>query len=164
MNHPPTLLTRAAGGRDAQRIAALCAELGVSVPVAAVRERLVLLDHQEHEIGTAVRAVEGVVGWVEVHREDTIASGRRCRVTTLVVDERVRRQGIGRALLAWAERWARTRGCGEIYLTSGAAAQETHAFCERLGWRDRATTREHVKRVGALPALGFPADAARQSR
>jgi hypothetical protein len=57
MNHPPTLLTRAAGGRDAQRIAALCGELGVSVPVAAVRERLVLLDHQEHEIGTAVRAL-----------------------------------------------------------------------------------------------------------
>jgi GNAT superfamily N-acetyltransferase len=164
MNHAPTLLTRAAGGSDAHRIATLCFEMGWPVSVSAVHERLVLLDRTEHAIGVAVRAREGLIGWVELHREESLLTGRRCRVTSLVVDERARRQGVGRALLAWAERWARTHGCEQLHLASGIAAQATHAFCRSLGWQEGATVREHVRRVTPLPALGFPTTEAPQAR
>src|SRR5512144_891150 len=104
MTEATTFQMRHAGGSDARRIAVLAQQLGYPVPVATVHQRLVLLDPAEHAVGVAVRTKEGVVGWVEVRLEETLTSGRRCRVTGLVVDDAFRRQGVGRALLGWADR------------------------------------------------------------
>jgi aminoglycoside 6'-N-acetyltransferase I len=50
------------------------------------------------------------------------------------VDQSVRRQGVGRALIRAAEDWARSRGCTEIASDTeveNAGSQEAH---ERLGY------------------------------
>ncbi|HVG93593.1 MAG TPA: GNAT family N-acetyltransferase [Planctomycetota bacterium] len=164
MTEATTYQLRNAGGSDAKRIAALAQQLGYPVPVTTVHQRLVLLDPAEHAIGVAARMKEGVIGWVEVCLEETLTSGRRCRVTGLVVDQAARRQGVGRALLGWAERWARTHGCDELYLTTNEQRQEAHAFYERLGWHLRKTSHVFAKGAGPLPALGFPTEEQRMSR
>ena len=164
MTEATTYQLRNAGGSDARRIAVLCQQLGYPVPVTTVHQRLVLLDAAEHAVGVAARTKEGVIGWVEVRLEETLTSGRRCRVTGLVVDETSRRQGVGRALLGWAERWARTHGCDELYLTTNEQRRDAHAFYERLGWSRRKTSHVFAKGAGPLPALGFPTEEQRMSR
>ncbi|MFI0483915.1 GNAT family N-acetyltransferase [Actinomadura sp. 9N215] len=63
-------------------------------------------------------------------------SGRRGRLVALVVDDAVRGQGIGRALLEAAERSARDLGCRDMEITSSRRRVAAHAFYTRLGYAD----------------------------
>lgn len=139
---------RRAAATDAHGIAALSKELGYPLPVSTARERLVLLRGTEHEIAVAVHPRQGVVGWVEVRVEESLTSGRRCRVLGLVVASDARRGGIGGTLLGWSEGWARSRGCAELYVTSNAARKEAHAFYPARGWRLHKTSRVYVRSTG----------------
>ncbi len=56
------------------------------------------------------------------------------RITELVVDQRHRRRGIGRTLVAHAEREAAAAGCEIIELTSALDRTEAHAFYRSLGF------------------------------
>jgi len=60
---------------------------------------------------------------------------RRAHVEALVVDERHRRAGVGRSLMAAATAWARERGAVEIVLTVWAGNAVADAFYARLGYR-----------------------------
>ena len=81
----------------------------------------------------------GVVGFLSMHFR-----GRLNQVTEeawipdLVVDERARRQGVGRALLDEAERRARERGCYALALESGYQRAEAHHMYRRFRMRDAA--------------------------
>jgi GNAT superfamily N-acetyltransferase len=57
-----------------------------------------------------------------------------CRITTLVVDEAHRGQGIGRMLMAAAETAARDAACSRIEATSALHRAGAHRFYERLGY------------------------------
>ncbi|MGX1789351.1 GNAT family N-acetyltransferase [Bosea sp. NPDC055332] len=70
-------------------------------------------------------ALVGVLGMRPVH---TLARGPHLHVDDLVVDERVRSGGIGKALLAFAEEDARARGLTAVFLD---ARREAIPFYER---------------------------------
>jgi PhnO protein len=56
------------------------------------------------------------------------------RISMMVVDEALRGQGIGKALVRAAERALADRGCGLIEVTSNLARTEAHGFYEKLGF------------------------------
>lgn len=56
------------------------------------------------------------------------------QLTLLVVDERVRGQGVGRILVAESEAWARARGCKRFVVTTALRRADAHAFYEKLGF------------------------------
>lgn len=60
--------------------------------------------------------------------------GLRCYVDDLVTDERRRSSGVGRALIAWIEAEAKTRGCPGIDLESGVQRGGAHRFYFREGF------------------------------
>ena len=55
-------------------------------------------------------------------------------VPDLVVSERARGRGVGRALLEAAEQLANERGCWGMTLESATWREGSHAFYERVGW------------------------------
>ena len=63
----------------------------------------------------------------------SVRFGRRCWVEDLAVDPRRRSQGVGRALLAAAQAWAREAGATHLELDSGLARADAHRFYEREG-------------------------------
>src|SRR5262245_21405119 len=85
---------RPAGVADASRVADLARDLGYPVAEGRVREAIVLLRGDDHALFVATLPKEGVIAWVETRREETLTSGRRCRVTGLVVSPSVRRTGV----------------------------------------------------------------------
>jgi GNAT superfamily N-acetyltransferase len=137
---------REATAADAERVVALGRQLGYELPATTARERIAG-QPEDRRLAVVEDGADGVVGWVEVRAEASLLSGRRCRVTGLVVEEACRSRGHGRALLDWAERWAAARGCAEIWLTTNVTRDGAHAFYERLGWTRRKTSHVYVRTV-----------------
>ncbi|MBN2306340.1 MAG: GNAT family N-acetyltransferase [Anaerolineae bacterium] len=68
-------------------------------------------------------------------RERIEHPSRHGEVSVLVTDARVKRQGVGRALLAFAEDFARDQGCVGMFLVSGFKRKdEAHRFYQALGY------------------------------
>ena len=55
-------------------------------------------------------------------------------VEDVCVDEQLRGQGIGRAMMRFAMDFARERGCYKLALSSNAARERAHAFYRSLGF------------------------------
>jgi GNAT superfamily N-acetyltransferase len=78
----------------------------------------------------------GVLGYVIAYCQTTLlANGPGLWVGELVVGEQARRSGVGRALMAQAEDWAREQGAAQIALATSRA----HAFYVALGYDGAAT-------------------------
>jgi GNAT superfamily N-acetyltransferase len=75
-----------------------------------------------------------IIGFVSVSVEDHWCGEKDAWIGELMVDERFEREGVGRSLIAQAEKWATLRGLRHMRLTTGAANYGAHAFYERLGY------------------------------
>ena len=76
-----------------------------------------------------------VVGLATVHLRHALNhAAPLAQLSLLVVDERVRGRGVGRALVAAAEAWAREQGCHRMIVTTALQRSDAHAFYERIGY------------------------------
>jgi GNAT superfamily N-acetyltransferase len=68
---------------------------------------------------------------------NSVRFGPRCWVEDLVVGPARRSEGVGKALLDAAKRWARDRGASHLELDSADARSDAHRFYERENpsWR-----------------------------
>jgi ribosomal protein S18 acetylase RimI-like enzyme len=64
--------------------------------------------------------------------------GKTANISTLVVDEKYRGQGIGTLLVARVCEIARLKDCKAVELESALHRQEAHRFYEGLGFNKRA--------------------------
>ena len=121
---------------DAEEIAPLLAQL-VHEPCspAQVRARMARLSGNPL-VHSIVAVLDGrVVGLASLHVEPHIHADLPAgRLMNIVVDERCRGQGIGRALVAAVVEMARAAGCDRLELTSRLARVDAHRFYESQGF------------------------------
>lgn len=124
---------RAAPG-DAGRLAALSTALGYPMtPEEAVRRLGEIADHPDH--GLLVAESNGrVEGWIQVSLPRIFETPRQAEIAGLIVDEGARGAGLGRALVAAAEDWARAQGCRAIRVRSNVVRERARTFYEREGF------------------------------
>jgi GNAT superfamily N-acetyltransferase len=85
----------------------------------------------------AVDDRDGAVGFLSLHyRRRLNHATEEAWVPDLIVYERARGTGAGRALLAEAERRARARGCHRLALESGYARTRAHGVYVAAGMTD----------------------------
>jgi len=129
---------REAQDSDAVAIASLLGELGYPTDPSAVRERL---ERMRAEGGqwTLVAERDGqVLGTATVVIRHMLSRDAPFgRVTTVVVTEAARSQGIGGALIARAEEICGEAGCGALEVTSAEHRTRAHDFYIRLGFEER---------------------------
>jgi len=144
--------TRPARAADAPAIAALVAQLGYDTAPSDVADRLArLLARSDHRFVVA----EGdgqLLGWVHVELSESVDVGSLAVIAGLVVDRAHRRQGVGAALMAEAEAWARQQGCPLMRLRSSATRTPAHRLYEGLGYRNVKTQYSFVKPLDARGA------------
>jgi RimJ/RimL family protein N-acetyltransferase len=154
---------RIAGPRDAQQIAALLTALGYPHDrdrasarllewAAEAQGEVLVAEAGANKVGDAVAGdtvagdtvvdgavVDGaVVGVVAVHRVPHFERAEAfARVVALSVDTHHRRAGVGRRLMAAAERWAAAHGCETVEVTSLRSRDDAHGFYRTLGYVDR---------------------------
>lgn len=74
---------------------------------------------------TRDRDVIGVAGFA---LNECLAWGRFLYVFDLVVDQKMRSQGAGQALMQWLIAWAQQHGCQQLHLDSGVQRFAAHRF------------------------------------
>ena len=146
---PTEFKVRAATGRDAEAIAALAGELGYPCDLKTVRERLRgILARDDQRVVVAEAAGGAIGGWLQAHCSEALESGFRVEIIGLVVAERLRRQGVGRALVAQAETWAAEISAETVIVRSNAKRVESHAFYPALGYLPSKTQVVYRRQAG----------------
>jgi GNAT superfamily N-acetyltransferase len=132
-----TMTTRIAAVEDAPQIAALLAHLGYPADSAEVTGRLGYWSADQQSKVIAAVIDDTVAGIAAVHAIPYIErTGWRGRLVALIVDERYRGHGVGRALVMAAEAEARTLGCLDMEITSARERTAAQRFYAALGYTD----------------------------
>jgi GNAT superfamily N-acetyltransferase len=144
---PAACSIRSARPEDATQIARLAATLGYPNDAEAMRARLrELAAISGHWVAVACGSdSEAALGWVHVARCITLETGEYAEILGLVVDAAARRGGVGRSLVAAAERWAREQRLPRITVRSNAARVESHPFYAALGYQRPKTQHVYMK-------------------
>jgi len=132
-----TPLVRDVTERDASAVARLCTQLGYQTSADVIPERVARIagDPNARAILAELPSQNAAVGLATIHVRHTLNhAAPLAQLTLLVVDESVRGTGVGRAIVAEAERWARERGCHRIVVTTALRRVDAHAFYERVGY------------------------------
>ncbi len=131
---------------DIDAVAELCGQLGYPNTAAEVAARFKGLDERppnavfvaEDDGEVADVRPDGagrlIVGWIHVHEVLTLETGPFADLGGLVVRDSARGRGVGRLLLAAAERWAIQRGYREMRVRSNVVRLEAHEFYRRQGY------------------------------
>jgi N-acetylglutamate synthase-like GNAT family acetyltransferase len=126
---------RTARAEDADTIADLLGQLGYPATSGEVAERIEKLEAHGHAV-TYVAEHEGVIAGVATgHVFPSLHATKIVGwLTTLVVDDKHHKAGVGRLLTEAVEAWAREKGAERVSVTSGNQRHEAHAFYEHLGY------------------------------
>lgn len=121
---------------DAPAVARLTTELGYPVDDARQARRIddLLEDAANHAPFVAVDAGDVPIGWAHVMRQRYLEGDATAAIMGMVVGEGRRSGGIGAALLAACEEWARGIGCSRMTVRSRATRERAHGFYVRHGY------------------------------
>lgn len=125
---------RAAHSSDVHELARLFASLGYPVTTETLSDRFQAYSTAgEHAF--VAEGSDSLLGALTVHATPVLHRPTYVgRITSLIVDESARGQGVGRALVAAAEQHLAERGCALIEVTSNQRRADAHAFYETLGY------------------------------
>ena len=137
---------RRATSSDAAALADLVTQLGYPSRPEEVIARLATLESAEQGLFVA-EVDKRVVGLAHVNCRSTLLADGMAEVMALVVDDKWRGQGIGRALLQVTEEWAGQRGYGTLLVRTNVVRQRAHEFYYRNGFRHVKTSLTLVKEL-----------------
>jgi len=153
-----TLSIRQATPDDAAGLANLVTQLGYPSSSEQVAARLTSLQSADDRL--LVAETDGVaVGLAHVNRWANLVVDNRAEIVALVVDDKWRGQGIGRALLQAAEEWATQRGCSALQVRTNIVRQRAHEFYFQNGFRQAKTSLTLVKQLVGSQAVANSAGA-----
>jgi len=132
---------------DAAAAAELCAELGYPCEVDVMRERIQRVASSNDCRVLVACDAEGIAGWIDISIAHHLAAGVYGEIAGLIVAGNRRSQGIGRQLLAEAERWLVEREVGTIVVRSRVTREDAHRFYLREGYTITKTSAVFSKQL-----------------
>ena len=138
---------RRAKGEDVPAIAEISREFGYEPTEAEVgvslRDLLPRFDH-----AVFVAEVAGTVqGWGHARINRQLESPRYAEIAGLVVTRSHRSQGIGAAIVAAIEQWAREQGEHSLRVRSNVVRERAHRFYLREGYTELKQQKTFVKKL-----------------
>ena len=134
---------------DADSVAALSGQLGYPMSGKEVKARISLVGkNPEHGALVAENGTGRPLGWIHVYVAHLIESPNSyVEIGGLVVDADTRGQGVGKALVMAAEKWAIEHGYDDIRVRSQTKRTDAHAFYQHLGYELQKTQLRFVKKL-----------------
>ena len=125
---------------DAPALAALAGELGYPTTPEAILGRLAALHPTDAAVIVSTDPDDVPTGWCHVEMRRTLVEPMSALILGLVVGEGHRSAGMGAALLAAAEGWARARGCQRLVVATRITRERAHRFYAREGYEVSKTS------------------------
>ena len=145
-----TVRVRPARLEDSEALADLATQLGYPSKKEEIAERLrQILPDPDHAVLVAELPASGACGFAHVFAGISLETGARAELLGLVTDGKLRSRGLGRRLVAEAERWAREKGLGALCVHCNVVRTEAHRFYETLGYECAKTQKYFRKRLAA---------------
>lgn len=119
---------------DAPALAVLAGQLGYPTSSEELAARLPEVAANPDAVILVAGEGDDVQGWIHVELKRSLLAPLAAQVMGLVVDERRRSEGIGAALLAAGEAWARERGCRSMLVGTRVTRERAHRFYRRAGY------------------------------
>ena len=124
---------------DLARGVALLGQLGYEMTEAELRRRVAEVTAASDHALIAADFGGEMAGLMHIFVRPAVENPREAIVQAIVVDAACRRGGVGRALMAAAERWGMEHGCRSVALSSNIKRAPAHAFYAALGYSVSAT-------------------------
>jgi ribosomal protein S18 acetylase RimI-like enzyme len=124
---------------DCEAVARLLVAMGYPVEPKSTEERMreLVADSERNLVLVATVGIV-VAGVVAGHLIPMLQQEQALgRITALAVDEDQRGLGVGKRLLAAAERWFAERGASRIEVTSAEQREQAHEFFRKAGFREK---------------------------
>ena len=131
---------RAITSEDVPNAVPLLAQLGYEMSLAEMAQRVEAVSSTPGHLLLVAEIERRVAGLLHAFVRPAIENPREAVVQALVVDAACRREGVGRALMAAAERWGMEHDCRSVVLSSNITRTPAHAFYKQLGYRVSATS------------------------
>jgi GNAT superfamily N-acetyltransferase len=128
------MAVRPARTEDAPALAVLAGQLGYPTSSEELSARLPEVAANPDAVILVAGERDDVRGWIHVELKRSLLAPLAAQVMGLVVDERRRSEGIGAALLAAGEAWARERGCRSMLVGTRVTRERAHRFYRRAGY------------------------------
>jgi GNAT superfamily N-acetyltransferase len=125
---------------DAPILAALAGELGYPTDAESLLGRLAALHPTDAAVLVSTDPDDLPTGWCHVEMRRTLVEPMSALIAGLVIGEGHRSAGIGAALLAAAEAWARARGCQRMVVATRITRERAHRFYAREGYEVSKTS------------------------
>lgn len=139
---------RPARPEDAAEIARLSDALGYTATTGEITGRIdAVCSLQGHEVLVAETADGNAVGWIHIFASPRIESAGFVEIGGLVVDERFRRRGVGKRLVAAAFELARRRDSPVVRVRSRTGRRGAHGFYQNLKFRPVKSQQVYEKLV-----------------
>lgn len=123
--------------KDLPSVTRLCAELGYPVSPDEIKVRFLELQALPHH---ALLVVGDGQGWIHLEIVFDLIEAKKVEIKALVVDEKLRGQGLGKKLLQASREWAGKNGLDTIYLSCNIIRDRAHAFYLREGFIKNKTS------------------------
>jgi len=129
------MVVRPMTARDSGDVASLSDQLGYPSSASDIEIRLGTMTQGAHFGAFVAEATNGgIAGWIHVFAVQFLQEDAFAEISGLVVDANSRGQGVGIALLAAAEKWARENGYTGIYVRANTKRSQAPPFYESMGY------------------------------
>ena len=129
------LLIRNAEIKDSQSIAELSGQLGYLSNKENIKNRLTEILRNSDNCVLVALENETIIGWVHGFYSPRIESDAFVEIGGLVVDEKYRKNGIGKNLIKQVHNWSDSKKCQKLRVRCNVIRKETHVFYEKLGFK-----------------------------
>ena len=131
-------------------MAELTGQLGYPATEKDVRNRLGdMCDSNRYAVYLATLDDAEIAGWIGAYLFRSVETDPCVEVSGLIVEEKLRSQGIGKLLLGAVEAWAERIGCKVVSVHSNVVRCEAHRFYRNNGYEVVKTQRNFQKALRA---------------
>lgn len=136
---------------DSEIVSKLLNQLGYQASPELIRDKLETLNSSSCDTVLLAQDGDNIVGVISLHVLELFHQpGRLGRITSLVIDDAFRGQGVGALLVCAADAFFKEQGCVRAEVTSGDHRVPAHTFYPQQGYEP--DERRFVKRYDASGA------------
>lgn len=142
---------------DAPNLLPIIKQLGYPINEEDLIARIALYENSHYDSAWVALEDEVIIGCLALHIYDLFHSVERyARIVSLIVDQNHRRKGVGSLLIARAERYAASKNCNTLELSSSLKRVKlgSHDFYDAVGYKNEGEFESRYLRKFITPKTG----------